>query len=303
LEEKSQHVINDEESGVLVGLEEIGGILSRLYPATSPMLQAVDAKGQDYGTYYLVAFSDTSDLDRSLTVYRHIKNLVRFIILTDRFYENGNPKYRRAGRAIIARLREENDQHLTNPLTYYVKQAWPFWSFEQRTRDLLVQGHAFSRNEIKRYSLFKSSDAALIYAPLLEDMLPNFSRNVSTIMHYNQALQDIDDDLDDVMEDLEDQMPNLLILAAMQKERSADAFSRLREHRLNGSSKFILENAADAVRELVDEYAASVEGISIPSQFRFLKHLSRHYARTIGKKLTATRTSIPQKPNRRLRHG
>jgi hypothetical protein len=270
-----------------VGLEEVTGLLSRLDPVASPILQAVDAKGQDFGTYYLAAYSDTSDAESSLAVYRNVKNLVRVVLLMDRFYEVGNQRYRRLGKALLERLRKENDPYLKNALNFSLRQFWPFWKFEQSTRNLMIQGHVFSMKELRHFNLFKSSDAALIYAPLLENVLPSFNHNVSLIIHYNQALQDIDDDLDDVQEDLRDQMPNIFILAALKREDSSE-YAGFHRHMLNGSRKLILQSSAESVVQLVDEYVASVEGIFIPERFDFLKYLSRHYARTIRKKLAAS---------------
>jgi hypothetical protein len=291
LEEKSQRLISSEGSSFLAGLEEITGLLSRLEPEASPTLQAVDAKGQDFGTYYFAAYSDTSDIDRSLAVYRNIKNLVRVVLLMDRFYEVGNQRYRRLGEALLSRLRKEYDPYLKNTLSYSLRQFWPFWKFEQFIKTLMVQGHTFEINDLRRFNLFKSSDAALIYAPLLESMLPNCNHNVSLVIHYNQALQDIDDDLDDVQEDLRDQMPNIFILAALDRGDSHN-YSEFHRHRLNGSAKLILGSSAGRVLSIVDEYVAMVEGISVPDQFYFLKYLSRHYARTIRKKLAAGRLEI-----------
>jgi hypothetical protein len=271
-----------------VGLEEVTGLLSRLDPVASPILQAVDAKGQDFGTYYLAAYSDTSDAESSLAVYRNVKNLVRVVLLMDRFYEVGNQRYRRLGKALLERLRKENDPYLKNALNFSLRQFWPFWKFEQATKNLMIQGHRFSIRDLRHFNLFKSSDAALIYAPLLESALPSFNHNASLIIHYNQALQDIDDDLDDVQEDLRDQMPNIFILAALKNEDSHE-FARFHRHMLNGSKKLILENSNESVLQLVDEYVASVEGIFVPEHFNFLKYLSRHYARTIRKKLAANR--------------
>jgi hypothetical protein len=291
LEDKSRRLLSSEGSSFLAGLEEVTGLLSRLEPEASPILQAVDAKGQDFGTYYFVAYSDTSDVDSSLAIYRNIKNLVRVVLLMDRFYEVGNQRYKRLGDALLSRLRKENDPYLKNTLTYSLRQFWPFWKFEQFTKTLMIRGHTFEVNDLRRFNLFKSSDAALIYAPLLESMLPNCNHNVSMVIHYNQALQDIDDDLDDVQEDLRDQMPNIFILAALDRGKSRD-YSGFHRHRLNGSAKLILGSSAGAVMSLVDEYEAMVEGISVPEQFYFLKYLSRHYARTIRKKLAASRIDL-----------
>ncbi|HEX2013977.1 MAG TPA: hypothetical protein VLA68_01995 [Nitrososphaera sp.] len=264
-------------------------MLNRVDPTPSPTLQAVDAKGQDFGTYYLAAFSDTRDLQQSLLAYRFVRDLVRIIILMDRFYEVGNERYRKLGEAIIQRLGKENDENLKHSLSFSLKQFWPFWKFEQYTKKQMIHGHNFSFEEIRSYNLFKSSDAALIYAPLLERILPSFGRNASLIIHYNQALQDIEDDLDDIHEDLRDQMPNVFVLATLEKNATAGTFPKLYKHRLNGSKSVIVDSAIDTVLRLVDEHTRSISGIQVPEQFEFLKYLSRRYAAAIRRKLAMTR--------------
>ena len=124
----------------------------------------------------------------------------------------------------------------------------------------------------------------LIYAPVLEASLPDFNHNAALVIHYNQALQDIDDDLDDIQEDLRDQMPNVFILAALGSSR-ATSYSQLYKHRLNGSRISILESASGTILDIVNEYEAMIAGITLPEQFKFLKFLSRSYAGRIRKKL------------------
>ncbi|HJS82944.1 MAG TPA: hypothetical protein VJ742_08945, partial [Nitrososphaera sp.] len=219
-----------DEHDFISGIEEIAEILRRLEPPTSSLLQAVDAKGQDYATYYFAAFSDTGDVERSLNVYRYVRDLVRVIVLMDRYFEVGNERYRRRGRALVSRLRNEDGELLRNIIDFNMKQFWPFWKYEQHTRKLMMHGHLFSVSEVKCFNLFKSSDAAIIYAPLLEGLLTGFEKNASLIIHYNQALQDIDDDLDDIQEDLRDQMPNIFILASVGRD-DFTSYTKLQRHK------------------------------------------------------------------------
>jgi hypothetical protein len=284
LEEKSARVESYDELEFVGAIEEIDGILSRMHNPSSALMQAVDVKGQDYSTYYYAAYADTRDLDASLAAYDRVRNLVRIIVLMDRYFEVGNQRYRRLGQALMTRFRKEADNNLKNILRFNMKQFWPFWKFENHTKTLMQQGHRFTLGEVRAFNLFKSSDAALLYAPVLEASLPNFNHNAALIIHYNQALQDIDDDLDDIQEDLRDQMPNIFILASLGSSR-AKSYSQLYKHRLNGSRVSILENASGTVLDIVNEYEAMIAGIDLSEQFRFLKFLSRSYAGRIRKKL------------------
>ncbi|HKU48770.1 MAG TPA: hypothetical protein VJP79_02365 [Nitrososphaera sp.] len=284
LEEKSHRLNSCAEEEFAVLLDEIGGLLNRIDPPSSLLMQAVDAKGQDYATYYYSAFSDTADLDQSLTAYSRVKSLVRMIVLMDRYFEVGNMRYRRLGEALTARLKKEDGDFMADILKFNLRQFWPFWKFEHYTKKLMINGHRFSDTEVKCFNLFKSSDASLIYAPVLEKMLPRFTRNASLIIHYNQALQDIEDDLDDIQEDLHDQMPNIFILSSLGANHS-QPYQNLYRHRLNGAKLSILENGSPTVLEIVDDYTTSVDGIAIPNQFKFLKYLSKSYSDRIRKKI------------------
>ncbi len=286
LAEKSEGLSYATEADFALGIEEIENLLRRLDPPSSTLMQAVDVKGKDYATYYYAAYSETRDLDRSLAIYGYVKDFIRVIVLMDRYFEVGNERYRRIGQGLIERLKKADNERLRGVLAYNLKQFWPFWKFEQHTKKMMIQGHVFSQNEAKCYNLFKSSDAALIYAPLLEGMLPRFTRSTSLVIHYNQALQDIDDDFDDIQEDLNDQMPNIFILASVGRNEST-TFSTLYGHRMNGSKGTIIESSSETVQGIIDEYASSIEGIEIPNQFRFLKTLSKHYANRVRKKLAA----------------
>jgi hypothetical protein len=284
LEEKSARLESCDELEFVGAIEEIDGILSRMHSPSSALMQAIDVKGQDYSTYYCAAYADTRDVDAALAAYDRVKNLVRIIVLMDRYFEVGNQRYRRLGKALMTRFRREADNNLKNILRFNMKQFWPFWKFENQTKTLMQQGHRFSVAEVRAFNLFKSSDAALLYAPVLEASLPNFNHNAALVIHYNQALQDIDDDLDDIQEDLRDQMPNIFILASLGSGQGKP-YSHLYKHRLNGSRLSILENASGTVLEIVNEYEAMIAGIDLPEHFRFLKYLSRSYIGRIRKKL------------------
>ncbi|MGI0037062.1 MAG: hypothetical protein ACRD99_01730, partial [Nitrososphaera sp.] len=261
MEEKSLRLNSYGGENFVSEIEEINGLLNRIDPPSSALMQAVDVKGKDYATYFYAAYSDSLDLDVSLTAYSHVKNLVRIVVLMDRFYEVGNQRYRRLGQGLMARLKKQDVAYLRSILRFNLKQFWHFWKFENYTKTQMLHGHSFSTAEVKSFNLFKSSDAGLLYAPVLESMLPHFTHNANLILHYNQALQDIDDDLDDIQEDLRDQMPNIFILASLGKDQS-QAYPHLYKHRINGSRLSILESASGTVLDIVEEYSALIKDIA-----------------------------------------
>jgi len=265
-------------------LDEIGAILERLDPAASTILQAIDAKGQDFGTYFVATYSETKDLEQSLRVYRAVKDLVRYVLLMDRYYEVGNLRFRRIAKSLLANFRKKNDLCPRYLLNGSLEQFWPFWQFEQKIKRLMLKGYNFSTTEIRHFNLFKASDAPLIYCSILESILPNFNPNVALTIHYNQALQDIDDDFDDIAEDMHDQMPNIFLLSALSFHEPSlghHVTSSKRNLSMIGRDEFTVKS----ITELIDQYSENVEKIEIPSQFQFLKLLSRAYAARMRKKL------------------
>ena len=67
---------------------------------------------------------------------------------------------------------EIDSHHLKYSIDLSLKQFWPFWKFEQILKSRIIEGNTFSYNEIRNFNLFKSSDASLIYARVLDAKLP-----------------------------------------------------------------------------------------------------------------------------------
>jgi hypothetical protein len=271
-----------------------------LDPPASTILQAIDTKGQDFGTYFAVTYSDTGDFERSLRTYRAVKDLVRYVLLMDRFYEVGNLRFRRIAKTLLATFREKSDLCPRYLLNCSIEQFWPFWNFEQKIKRLILKDHKFSTAEIRHFNLFKSSDAPIIYCSILESVLPNFNPNVALIIHYNQALQDINDDFDDIEEDIREQMPNIFLLAAL-SSRDYSYGKPVSSSRRN-LLPMIARNdrTVKTIIELIDQYSKSIENIEIPVQFYFLKLLGRGYAELIKKKLGVDASKISINPTPHL---
>ena len=270
------------EKGLVNGFDEITAMLSTHDPSPSPILHAIDQKGQDFGTYFFAAYSETRDLGRSIQVYRTVKALVRYILLMDRHYEVGNKRYFRMAKALLKTVKEDHESgHVRYSIDFSFKQFWPFWDFEQKMKQLMLSGYTFSFKEIRYHNLFKSSDAPIIYARVLDNELPNFNQNVSTVLHYNQALQDLLDDLYDIEEDLIDLMPNFFILAALDEI----PLEKLARSPHNVRKQVISNGATGAIMPLVEEYGKQVREIELPANYRFLKHLSSFYVKELRRSM------------------
>lgn len=275
-------VLMKHNEGFIYALDRIAGHLSTYDPAPSPILNTIDLKGQDYATYFYAAYSDNQDLDKSILVYKTVKSLVRYILLMDRYYEVGNRRYERIARGLLRTMNTTHEGFLKYSINFALEQFWPFWDFEQTIKKLLIKGHSFTFNEIRHFNLSKSSDAPIIYARVLDNDLRGFNPNVGTLLHFNQALQDIEDDYEDIEEDLRDRMPNVFLLAASEHI----PFSKL-VHDTNNARKLIISNdgVVDSVLSLIHQYTELTREIGIPSNFAFLKHLSRDYTDSLLKTL------------------
>jgi hypothetical protein len=250
----------------------------------STTFRAIDEKAQD-PTYFVATYFDTKDIKQALWVYRMVRLLARYILVYDRYFETGNNKYaflaRRVRNSINKMLVNEIDRHHLNySIDFSLKQFWPFWQFEQILKSRIIEGNTFSYNEIRNFNLFKSSDASLIYARVLDAKLPSFSENVSLVLHYNQALLDLIDDWEDIEEDIQEDMPNAFVMAAIENV----PYKIIKKSNDAGIRNIILDSlnsSRSSIIRLVNEYKASIKSISIPPNLVFLKLIFDHHANTI----------------------
>jgi hypothetical protein len=256
----------------------------------STAFRTIDEKAQD-PTYFVATYFDTKDIEQALWVYRMVRLLARYILVYDRYFETRKNRYailaRKVHKSINKMLVNEIDiHHLKYSIDFSLKQFWPFWKFEQILKSRIIEGNTFSYNEIRNFNLFKSSDASLIYARILDAKLPSFSENVSLVLHYNQALLDLIDDWEDIEEDIQEDMPNAFVMAAIEnvpyKIIKKYNVTKLRNAILNS-----LETSKSPIMRLVDEYHASIRNISIPSNLVFIKLLSDHHAETLRQAISS----------------
>jgi hypothetical protein len=269
----------------VVGLDEIGGLLSRYDPAPSPLMASFDLRGQDFPTYFFSAFSVTQDVEKSLQIYKAVKSLVRYILFMDRYYEVGDRKCLYVAKGIMRDIKNQfPGGHAHYSVDFSFKQFWPFWEYEQTVKRLMLKGdQEFGYRELRHFNLFKSSDAPIIYCNLLDNELPTsvFNQDAAKVFHYNQALLDIYDDFVDIEQDLLDRMPNLFVLSALSANRPDKLFSstrandrlKIRERILSGDQSTI-----ELIESLVNDHLRLVRQTNLPDEFTFLKHLARSYA-------------------------
>jgi len=255
----------------------------------STAFRTIDEKAQD-PTYFVATYFDTKDIQQALLVYRMVRLLARYILVYDRYFETRKNRYailaRKVRKSINKIFENEIDSHhLKYSIDFSLKQFWPFWKFEQILKSRIIEGNTFSYNEIRNFNLFKSSDASLIYARVLDAKLPSFSENVSLVLHYNQALLDLIDDWEDIEEDIQEDMPNAFVMAAIEnvpyKIIKKSNVTNIRDIILNSS-----KSLKSPIMKLVEEYHTSIRNISIPSNLVFIKLVSDHHADTLRKAIS-----------------
>ena len=260
-------------------------LLSTFKPTHSIIWGVPDEKLQD-PTYFVATYFDTKDIKEALWVDRIVKLLAKYILLYDRFFENNNDSYALLAKNVRASINEflmfgGNTSHLHYSLDHSLKQFWMFWEFEQLIKFRVLGGHTFSYKEIRNFNLCKSSDSSLVYARVLDTKLPTFDENVSLVLHYNQAMLDLQDDWEDIEEDVREDMPNVFVMAALNDV----SYDRIKASDHKSIRNVVLgrsdSSTTRSVIQLVNEYQASTKKISIPENLVFLKSLSDHYAETI----------------------
>jgi len=256
----------------------------------STTFRTIDGKAQD-PTYFVATYFDTKDIQQALWVYRMVRLLARYILVYDRYFETRKNRYatlaRKVRKSINKMLVNEIDSnHLKYSIDFSLKQFWPFWKFEQILKSRIIEGNTFSYNEIRNFNLFKSSDASLIYARVLDAKLPSFSENVSLVLHYNQALLDLKDDWEDIEEDIQEDMPNAFVMAAIENVPYKE-LKKCRITKLRNIIRNSLDSFESPIIRLIDEYHSSIRNISIPSNLVFIKLVSDHHANALSQTISS----------------
>jgi hypothetical protein len=266
-------------------------ILSSLHSKLDKPIQIIDKNTQD-PTYFIAAYFDTRSIGDAMMVYRIVRSLTRFILLSDRFYETGNDKYALLAKQVRESLNESlqsesSVQYLIYSMDYWLTQFSAFWEFERTIKYRIVNNSTFSYNEIRHFNLSKSSDASLVYSRVLDAMLPTFNENVAMVLHYNQALLDIQDDWEDIENDIRGDMPNIFVMAAVNyvpyhkiKDSGPEMIRKVVLSRINSSEGPICK----LVREIHD----LSKSVPVPNSFGFLKSLSSRYVETLRRTIFAT---------------
>ena len=140
--------VTDKISAIVKGLDFSGDrmtfieqmislnrVLSSYDPHESTSFRTVDEKAQD-PTYFVATYFDTKDIDQALWVYRLVRLLTRYILLSDKFFETDKLEFALIAKRVRAWIDEfllngTDKDHLKYSLDYSLARFWAFWKFEQ----------------------------------------------------------------------------------------------------------------------------------------------------------------------------
>lgn len=276
IEYKSSNMLSGKED-LVSGLPELSNMLFAAFPADDNLVRMADERAQDSEVYFLDAYSDSRDMNTSIKTYLTTRDLIRYILLMDRHFEVGDVKNKERGEKMLKHVKAQTTGHIRYSIEHSVNKFWHFWSLENQTKQMMMNDAVFGMKEIRYHNQQKSSDAPIIYGSVLDNFLPNYNPNVSLVIHYNQALEDVYDDFLDIEEDVRDRMPNVFVMSSSNAIKFSEVSRRYKE----AKDLVTRPEALKTISSMVDSYEAGVNGVDVPKSFGFLKTLSNHYIKTI----------------------
>ncbi len=234
---------------------------------------------REFITSFLILYFGTKDLEKSLEANSLIKSLTQYIVLLDKHYDEKNYEYKARADTIIKSIMKDAQGYVRNGIKHSMGILWNIASYEIKLKERMFNGEVFEKNEIRYHLMQKSSDT-LLYAVILDKYVKSFNPNVLQLYHYNQALLDIQDDFNDVQEDVMNQDLNIFLMACSSELPIRDIIS----YRV--SIDHVKRKSAEMILSIVTDFETCIEGISVPSEFSFMKVMSRGYIKSLRNSLT-----------------
>lgn len=286
ISEKANEVLTLKGEALIEGIDILSDILIRLNRETDPTLKAIDKTIKDSATYFLLPYVDTNNLAQSLYIHRIIQSLIKRVMIFDTYYdtemESLNDKninqLRANSEVLLKEVLINVEPSLQRVLRYGVAALFPYLEIEEQIKTQVSLNQEFTKQEIFSHLNQKSSDVPLLYAEVLAHYLYKFGPNVGQLLHYNQALLDLFDDIDDVAEDIQQGSNNVLIMACIGKRFS---YNDIR----NGicSLEDIYRESSETVLSIASDYEQWIAEISVAHHFSFLSELSQCYLKKVRK--------------------
>jgi hypothetical protein len=234
---------------------------------------------REFVTTFLVLYFGTKDLEKSLESHSLIKALTKYIVLLDRHYDEKNYEYKVRADAIFKKIMSKVDGYIKHSIMHGMATLWATATYEINLRERMLRGEVFHKKEIRNHIFLKSSDTEL-YGIILDEAIESFNPNIMQIIHYNQALLDIQDDLNDLDEDILRHDLNIFVMASCQQGSIDNIYSG------ETNTTDVLKSSTSVVLEIIEDFEECIQSTLIPKEYAFLKMLSAKYVRTLRYNIT-----------------
>jgi len=255
-------------------VDEIYQSLESIDEETDPAVHyMVGGYVKEFVTTFLILYFGTKDLIKSLEAHSLIKALTKYVVLLDKHYDEKTYDHKVRADAIFKKVLSKIDGYVKHAILHSMSTLWATASYEINLRQRMLHGETISKKEIRNHMFLKSSDTEL-YGVILDNYIDSFNPNILQLVHYNQAVLDIQDDLNDLAEDILRHDLNIFVMAATHQVSLEDIYSG------KVSPQLVLETSKKLVCEIIDDFQNVIVGTMVPSQYSFLKILSREYIKT-----------------------
>lgn len=262
-----------------VKLQEIYQLLETIDGEPDPSLNVmVGGYVKEFVTSFLVLFYGTKDMQVSLEAHSLIKSLTKYIVLLDKHYDEKNYEYKARADIIFKTVMSNVDGYIKHAIIHGMSTLWATATYEINLRGRMLHGEIFNKKEIRNHIFLKSSDTEL-YGIILDNAINSFNPNVLQLVHYNQAILDIQDDLTDLDEDILRHDLNIFVMSAGNEITLDDMYSG------KASSSDVVNISSKQVLGIIDDFEACVVGIRVPDEYYFLKKFSTNYIKEIRKSI------------------
>jgi len=256
-------------------VDEIYKTLEFIDEEPNPALHAmVGGYVKEFVTTFLILYFGSRDLPKALQAHSLIKALTKYIVLLDKFYDEKSYEHKVNADAIFKKVMTNVDGYVKHAIIHGMATLWATASYEIKLRHRMLDGEIFTKKEIRNHMLLKSSDTVL-YGVILDNYIDSYNPNVMQLLHFNQAILDIQDDLNDLDEDILRHDLNIFVMAASNEIQLDKIYSG------KVTTKMILKKSSKMVNEIIDDLQRCIVGTDLPQEYRFMKVFSRHYIKTI----------------------
>ena len=234
---------------------------------------------REFITTFLILFFGTKDINKSLEAHSQIKSLTKYIVLLDRHYDEKNYELKVRADHIFKKLMMNVDGYVQEAIIHNMATLWATATYEIKLRGRMFKGdEIFHKKEI-RYHIFQKSSDTVLYGVILDNYIPSFNQNVMQLLHYNQCLLDILDDLNDLPEDILRHDLNVFTMAARRNMELSEIYGP------NASQKEILKASEKTINLIINEFELVINQITVPDEYSFMKIFSSDYLKQIRNNL------------------